>query len=437
MLTTMTNEIVDWINNGTTPRFTQDFGSVLSNAGNAAVGDVLMQYSLTQPLCQPFAFDIQFQLQQPAPLVDQVRCSLSSVISNYSSFRNNFNDGGWVGYQELLKPQNNQWGVEIMTQNELINQTNQRTSAATLQQQVNVGFNSETCDSWQLTDERSNQPVKGDYTTETGDNYPDPNTQPPIPPDYATEQSYYWKCTKTKVTTPGATMAAGLAKATYGTFDEIVNSKDITNSLAIITDAAFNKLIQNGVKGLKDLTIKTFAPTSAQTSALGAASTEVQSYQNTQNQLTENIRNTYLGQLNSATNSILSASSSIAAASSTNESIISISQDIITCLSLNTSDPDYVSAENALSVATLSTRSTIQGKMAAINIANSNLQALIAKISDKTACGQTCLSNIDSNYIASVASTPASLDADATTILTGLQATLNDLSAKKTNDCHL
>lgn len=428
LLNIMTNQVVDWINRGAKgPLFTTSFGKIFTDAGDAAVGDVLQQVGEGK-LCSPFAFNITLQLQQPAPLSEQVQCSLSKVINNFQDYGNHFANGGWIAYEELLKPQNNQWGIEIITQNEIANRTAKKTSASILQQQINVGFNSEACNLWQLTDDRNGAPVKGEDTSLPGSDYPDPKTQPPIPLKYAQEQSYYWRCTEMRVTTPGRTLAATLEKATGADFDYIITSKDLANSLAIIADAAFNKLIKSGVEGLQK-----FSQSGGEDSMSPAEKDRINNasaaYEEIQRQATgDKVRFSYLDQLNPIANTALAASSTLAIASSTNQDIISTGQELLACPGINSADTAF--AQNAMGAAKTITSQTIVSKSAEVKTAHTAIRGLISSVNAGN-CGSSCQSQIDTQRTAA-----SNLNVDANNILLGVQNTLNELQTMKKNDCH-
>lgn len=436
LLDTMTDQIVGWINGNGAPKFTTNFGSVFRDAADAAVGDVLQQYAETKVLCEPFAFNIQLQLQQPPPLSRQVTCSLTQVIGNFQAYRNNFQNGGWLGYQELLKPQNNQWGVEIITQNEILNRTAQKTNASVLKQQVNIGFNSEECTGgWDLIDKRTNLPATKYPVTHFN---PDKSRSPDDPPLQFLppgDSNVALKCTSATVTTPGSALAAGLPKALYSGLDFIINAQDLSNSLAIIADAAFNRLIRVGAKGLTAATSELFSetttgqappPASVSTSTTQA----IDDYQNTQNQIVNSTRNTYLSQLNPAKNTALSASSTLDTASSTNQAVISTADELLTCLATGVANPtDTAFAQNAINTASSTNRQIITNKSNEVELAIATLDNLILNIGSPS-CDLACLSQINQQNINNAISTATGLNIDANNILLGVQNTLTSVQIK-------
>jgi hypothetical protein len=362
LIDTMTDQIVNWINGGRTPRFTQDFGSVFRDAADAAVGDVISQYAGTKTLCQPFAFNINLQLQQPAPLSQQVRCSLSDIVRNFDAYRKDFSTGGWLAYQELLKPQNNQWGVEIITLNEIQNRTIQKTNESVLKQQVNVGFNSEECTRWDVYDKRTGRPAttrNGTAYTSLGPTNPakSPSDTPPTPPGNDPDLEY--RCTKSQITTPGQALAQGLTKSLYSNIDLAINDPDIENALAIVADAAFNRLIKAGASGLKNIGSSGTTESDLRNSINKYGSAR----SNVENSAKASIKNGVRG-LALQANDILNV---LSTASTTNNQLISTANELSDCLngksSPNTTDTAWVS--NILTSSTLSYKRKINDSITA------------------------------------------------------------------------
>lgn len=431
VLAMMSDQIIDWINNGKKPTFTQDFGSVFRDAGDAAVGDILQQYSATKALCEPFAFDITLQLQKPAPLADQVRCSLSSVIKNYNDYGKDFKNGGWLAYQELLKPQNNQWGAEIITQSEIINRTAQKTNESVLKTNVNVGFNSEECTGgWDLIDTRTNQIATKYPVTHFPPDKPRAPNDPPkqlLPPG---DSNVALRCTSAMVTTPGGAIAEGLNKALYSNFDLTINDPDLTSALSNIIDAAFNKLVMKGVAGLKSFVSGT------DTKSQADHSTDVQKagkdFEDNANQVANNARNTNLNQLRSAAETLSSASLTLADASVKNQSIVSLANDLKSCSTGANTSSDSAFALSAINTAN-STRQTLSVKSSQWNVASLNTSGLIARISS-VSCDITCL-NQNQRSVGDAVSAANSINIDASDILLGIESTLIDLQNRRKNSC--
>lgn len=438
LLAIMTDNVVQWINNDftTPPKFTQDFGSVFREAGDRAVGDVLQQYAATKVLCQPFDFDITFQLQQPAPLAQRAQCTLTSVIGNFESYRDDFKNGGWIGYQELLKPQNNQWGAELLTQSEITNRTAQKTNENVLKQNVNVGFNSEACTGgWNMIDSKTRKPVDTkvliDFVpyAKLSDASRAPNNPPP-PPIIGGVQTtgVEYVCAKATFTTPGRTLAAGLEKSVWKDFDFIINSQDLSDSLAIIADAAFNKLIKTGVSGIQDF----FKPGINQNDPATVARITAASgdFNNIQSDIADGTRVSYLNQLNSASDTLLKASTTLATASSTNQGIITVGTSLLACVS--ESSTDKVVAQYAMDIAS-STKITIAGKSKEVKTQNTVVENFKAQINS---CSDiSCLSGLSQQNLSGSITGAESLNTEANNILLSIQSAYNDLQFRKRNNC--
>ncbi|TSA45143.1 hypothetical protein D4R51_02435, partial [bacterium] len=408
------------------------------------VGDVLQQYAETRALCEPFAFDIQLQLQKPAPLSQQVTCSLSSVINNFQAFRNDFSNGGWLGYQELMKPQNNQWGAEIITQNEILNRTAQKTNTNVLKQQVNVGFSSEECTGgWDLIDKRTNLPATKYSPTHFN---PDKSRSPDDPPLQFLppgDSNVVLRCTSATVTTPGGALAAGLEKSLYSGLDFVINSQDLSSAIAIIADAAFNKLIKNGVNGLKDMLAQPPLDTgpNSKIPGIGDLRREIGNYEGTRDQVriqaADSIRNTYLSQLNPARDALSSASTTLATASNTNQNVIKNAGDLLSCLGGNTGE-DAIFAEGAVQDAN-DTLQNITGKSAEWRVASSSITSLIGRIAPMAplTCDMNCLSSVKQQSVTDAVSIATGLSVDANNILLNAQTVLTEIQRRRALACHI
>ncbi|MEK7543146.1 MAG: hypothetical protein AAB503_02485 [Patescibacteria group bacterium] len=267
LLDRVTNDTVAWIN-GTfpkgSPKFVTNFGDVLKEAGDAAIGDTLIQLGAGD-LCYGLRFDLNLRLQQPPQFNEAVNCTLSRVIDNVEAFRDDFTQGGWLGYYETLKPQNNPVGLAYMTNEYMVESRKKQEREAELK--ISNGFKSdEYCEEWILyayIDE-----AKKDVTVKKLDinKYPDPykkiivnkqkgdsyeynaNRDGIIPPNAEGPQ---WECNSKKIGTPASTIAAVGIKALTSDTDYLINADDLTPYINAIFDSATNRLIKVGVKGLR------------------------------------------------------------------------------------------------------------------------------------------------------------------------------------------
>jgi hypothetical protein len=121
MITTST---VNWINNGFQggPAYVTDLNGFLLDVADDQTSIFIERLGLTD-LCSPWKLDIRIALamRQAAPFDREIACTLSDIVANMDDFINgDFSQGGWAGWFELTtKPQNNPYGLYLMTASEL------------------------------------------------------------------------------------------------------------------------------------------------------------------------------------------------------------------------------------------------------------------------------------------------------------------------------
>jgi hypothetical protein len=261
ILDSMVDQTIQWIQGGGEPRFVTDFGGFLEDAGQAAVGDVALEVGLGN-LCTGISpARIRFQLETPV-FSQRVSCTLDDITGNIDQFRRSFTaGGGWVTYQELLKPQNNQWGVEILTRAEVERRTAQKQDVLRQEIAVGSGFLSTTqCLEWTRYG-TSNGRTRVIETRAVNDSFDFRN---PSSPPSETESGETWQCTRTQVSTPGRLIADATTNALNIHSNFIVSADDLSDYAAAIIDAGVNRLIKEGFKGI--LGVPVSAPPSGFTS---------------------------------------------------------------------------------------------------------------------------------------------------------------------------
>ncbi|MCP6720121.1 MAG: hypothetical protein KJI72_02215 [Patescibacteria group bacterium] len=255
LLDQLVDETIGWIQGDGDPKFVTDFGGFLEDAGQAAVGDVAREIGLGD-LCRGISpVRIQFQLERPV-FSQRVSCTLDDIVGNVERFRDSFTSGGWIGYQELLRPQNNRWGIEILAQSEVERREAQKTDA--LRQEINSGrgfLSTKQCLEWEArgTDD-SGKAVSKLYPFNSDSfirPYPDPSQPPPVL--VTGINNIEWVCHQDRVTTPGTAIAEGLERSLYADIDYLVNAQELTAYIGAIFDASINRLIAEGVKGVQNL----------------------------------------------------------------------------------------------------------------------------------------------------------------------------------------
>jgi len=119
ILAMLTNDIVNWIQNGGEPRFmSMSLDDYLEDAADNAIGSFIDQYLGAGWLCEPFDLDIKLAILDVPTFQEEVRCSLSDIVSNINDFYDDFSQGGWKGWIELSKPANNFYGATLLAQAE-------------------------------------------------------------------------------------------------------------------------------------------------------------------------------------------------------------------------------------------------------------------------------------------------------------------------------
>ncbi len=254
LLSTITDQTVAWIRGGPgsgPPRFITNFGDTIIQATNAAVGDTLVAIGAGQ-LCQGLSARLILQLTQPSFQL-QTACTLTQVVQNVQAFANNFEAGGWIGYQEAWAPQNNIFGASLLANDQLITNINKRQTANAQENVANNSFlATKKCQWWSLYNTDGATPIinptNGSQYGEPADSYDDPQNPPPS--GWNGAPAGIWKCTTDYNSTPGHTIAMGLQKAVYADTDFIISSNEITDVIGAIIDAAINRLAQAGVEGI-------------------------------------------------------------------------------------------------------------------------------------------------------------------------------------------
>ena len=140
LLDFLVSQIITYIQgNNDGAGFITDFEAFLSGAAAEVVSKAGIEY-LGVDLCQNF--DIHLTINQTFATFQKprFRCTLRDIVANVESFKNNFQNGGWLAYTESWKPMNNPIGGIITTTFELEGQIARSQGAKWLEAQVGQGF---------------------------------------------------------------------------------------------------------------------------------------------------------------------------------------------------------------------------------------------------------------------------------------------------------
>lgn len=116
----MAFDIIDWIGGKTTgePQFVTNWQDFIWGSAKEAIGDVIQRTGTLSFLCAPFRAQIVLTLPVPQRPPLPV-CTLDTIMTNIENFYNDFRSGGWLAYNEVVKPQNNPYGAWLMMMDSL------------------------------------------------------------------------------------------------------------------------------------------------------------------------------------------------------------------------------------------------------------------------------------------------------------------------------
>ena len=249
LLDRLVDETVRWIQGEGEPQFISDPNKFYKDIRQAAIGDIALDIGASELCYEPQQFRLQFQLKQPV-FSERVACTLDDIVGNIAAFKDNFANGGWIAYQETLKPQNNPAGLELLTQQEVMRRTSEAQLTAGYESTVGSGFlGQKRCLKWKAT--------KDIYDYEKGDEIsgsefyrdtPGPNSM-----KYTGKTellSNGWRCADSETITPGRVASEAITKALGSEYEFIANAENLSAYGAAILNALMNRVIKMGSEGL-------------------------------------------------------------------------------------------------------------------------------------------------------------------------------------------
>ena len=261
LLDKLTDDVVNWIQNGGEPRFVSDFGGFLEETANETLGQTAEEVGLGQLCSGSLSARLQLQLASPPRFTQSVNCTLNDIVRNVGNFDRDFRSGGWIGYNEILKPQNNRWGLELMTLDQYSTEQRKKIESARNETVAGGGYTSEKqCLAWKRSvtygyDGHTEEEFM-DITRVTppswNEAYYNPRNTPPVTLPRGAVSATDWVCDELQVTIPSRTVADLSGTAIQGNDPlAIANSDDLTPYISAIFDAAINRLFKEGVRGLR------------------------------------------------------------------------------------------------------------------------------------------------------------------------------------------
>ncbi len=237
ILDAMVDDIVESIQGGGEPGFVTDFGGFMDDAWQAGVGDVAKELeSVGIYLCEPFGAQLQFTVSYlpVEKFSERVVCTLDDIVDNIEDFYENFENGGWIAYNEIWKPQNNFYGAMLMTHDEMLIRGAKGQEKAKNEVVAGAGF-------------LSTKICEGDTfgAKENCELYYEGKS-------CAKDKDNYWCSAKDiKITTPGSTIGGVVSEAMGKDINYMINVKSYT---AAIVNALINRLFSEGLTLMGDST---------------------------------------------------------------------------------------------------------------------------------------------------------------------------------------
>jgi len=207
ILDRLVDKLIVWINGGGQGVIVDDWKEFFLQAGKDAAGLTAQQIGLGF-LCSPFNLQVQLTLATPTTFAEQITCSLDQIVGNIDSFMADFENGSWIGYQEIWKPRNNFYGAVLIGMDEIKRKESEAKTAAEAEAVSGKGFLSQKkCDA---------------------------------------------DGTNCRILTPGELVAETTNVAfVHAPFQRLISASEYEQYIAAILDASINRLTRLGVEGLQ------------------------------------------------------------------------------------------------------------------------------------------------------------------------------------------
>lgn len=294
LLDRLTDDTVKWISgDGGKPQFITNFGSVFKQSADEALGETLRASGMGKLCSDRLSLQVQLSLRNPPTFSQAPTCTLTGAAKNIAAFGDNFKNGSWIGYGQLLEPSNNRWGLELLAKDALANKKTELTESAKLKTTSNQGYSPTVwCKAWTLAGikQGDTSSVYADVATINYTAFPDKKERAPNDPPAVKQQvtdtilsndpyqysqlTFRCKPEDREGSTPGGVLAAVTTQAFTSDWNTIAAMDDLTPYLSAIFDAAVNRLKKEGVKGLQNATKDIFSDNAA-TNYTAPASTGV------------------------------------------------------------------------------------------------------------------------------------------------------------------
>ncbi len=270
LLNKLTEATVNWINGGFkgSPQFVQNPESFFKNIGNAQLENLIdtIGYNASK---FPYGREISQALiwsyrNQNGDIAQKMRYTLGDILGQEANkFQNNFNVGGWAGYEAFnSNPANNVYGALFVGANKAANTVAK--GQQLVQQQLNYGqgfLNQRTCVAY-----RSSPQVGPQEQSQQGAGY-----SPPLPTKQqqgqANAKTFFLggakseaDCITWKTVSPGSVVQSQINRALGSKFSQTELGAALGNSISAIVNALTTKLLDKGLSALSTAISKTKGP---------------------------------------------------------------------------------------------------------------------------------------------------------------------------------
>ena len=258
LITVFQNQVVAWIQGGGKPKFVTDWGGFLTDIADQATGETIRQ--IAPQLCRGFGPMVTFYFQKVPPVNTRISCTLTQVAKNMEKFANNFANGGWLRYGEVMDPRGNFFGAMIDAHDLLNDEVAKKNAAEADKLKTNQGYKGiEVCTEYAPKDDTGNQ-VKG---------LTDPSLALCALPEHKNDKvctdaldssgqyksSAFTPCLHKETMTPGGAIAHSLDGAMNWKIDRVINAHRLNAVVGAIVDAAINRTIKFGLANVTGIRV--------------------------------------------------------------------------------------------------------------------------------------------------------------------------------------
>lgn len=259
LLDYMVDEIIKWIQGEGDPSFVTDWQGFMKNTAEQAGGKFLEEIVGTKMmvgLCQPdWAVKINLSLQKPKKFGTRARCTFKDIGENFDKFMDNFRNGGWKSWINVMESQNNPYGFYLMALDEKTTKEINAQTSAVKDAESGFGFLSDkVCVKrecfWITADGVYDDEGAGTETGKWKKSEAEPQSCISDPDEKCCD------CIQWETRTPGKMMADAMNLSVSKDIDWLINNQELEAYVAEITDAILDRIIKEGVMALTSEDVK-------------------------------------------------------------------------------------------------------------------------------------------------------------------------------------